>query len=110
VAELDGQVVGLAGLLVRGDEGQVEPVVVSANHRSHGIGRALVQHVIGQAKLLGVRYLTVRPVARNREAIAFFAGLGFNVLGQVDLFQVVSGPADARWKSGISIHGQDLRY
>jgi GNAT superfamily N-acetyltransferase len=52
VAELDGQVVGLAGLLVHGDEGQVEPGVVSANHRSHGIGRALVGHVIGQANLL----------------------------------------------------------
>jgi hypothetical protein len=54
--------------------------------------------------------LTVRPVAGNKEPMAFFAGLGFNVLGQVDLFKVLSGSANARWKSGISIHGQDLQY
>ena len=40
VAELDGQVIALAGLLVQGEEGELEPVVVSLTHRSKGIGAA----------------------------------------------------------------------
>jgi hypothetical protein len=34
-----------------------------------------------------VRFLNVRPVARNAEAIAFFAAAGFSIVGHVELFQ-----------------------
>jgi GNAT superfamily N-acetyltransferase len=110
VAESQGQVIALAGLLVQGEEGEIEPVVVSLTHRSKGIGRALVQHVVEQARAMGVKYVSVRPVARNREAIAFFVRSGFDLLGHVDLFQVVSGSPGRNWKSGISIHGHKLGY
>ena len=39
VAVVGGQVVGMAGLIVCGDEGDVEPVIVAGTHRSRGIGR-----------------------------------------------------------------------
>lgn len=39
VAELDGQVVGFAGLIVRGCHGEVEPVVVARSNRRQGAGR-----------------------------------------------------------------------
>lgn len=110
VVELDGDVMALAGLLVQGEEGEIEPVVVSLAHRSQGVGSALVQHIVAEAKAMGIRYLSVRPVARNREAIAFFVGLGFDLLGHIDLFKVVSGSRGSNWKSGISIHGQNLGY
>jgi len=110
VAEVDGRVVALAGLIVKGKEGEIEPVVVSAEYRSRGIGTMLVRHVIEEAKVAGVGYVSVRPVARNREAMAFFVKLGFDLLGHVQLFQEFSGTDRSQWKSGISIHGQQLRY
>lgn len=42
VADLDGRVVGLTGLLDRGTSGEVEPVVVTDRLRSRGVGRLLI--------------------------------------------------------------------
>jgi GNAT superfamily N-acetyltransferase len=110
VAEVEGQVAGLAGLLGGGEEAEVEPVVVAAPHRSQGIGRLLVERAVEEARVRGVRFLGVRPVARNVEAISFFVEQGFRLLGYVDLFQDLA-PASAReWKDGITIHGHVLRY
>ena len=110
VAELDGKVVGIAGLICHGEEAEVEPVVVTAVHRSQGIGRSLVDHAVGHAREMGVRFLNVRPVARNAEAISFFVEAGFNLIGHVDLFQDLSPSAGRQWKPGIVIHGKSLRY
>jgi putative acetyltransferase len=110
VVELDGRVVGLSGLLVDGDHGEVEPVVVAADVRSQGVGQRLVEHVIAEARAAGVRLLSVRPVARNVEAIDFFVRAGFGALGHVDLFQDLSASPDRQLKSGITLHGHELRY
>jgi GNAT superfamily N-acetyltransferase len=110
VAEIDGEVVGMSGLIVHGEEAEIEPVVVSARYRSRGIGAALVQHAVREAKNEGVRFLSVRPVARNKEAISFFVRLGFNLLGQVDLFQDLSAEAERKWLPGITLHGHKLQY
>jgi GNAT superfamily N-acetyltransferase len=41
VAEVDGKAVGMAGL-IQGDEGpELEPLIVSGDHRGRGIGRLL---------------------------------------------------------------------
>jgi len=113
VALVDGQVVGFAGLLASVDEegvGEIEPVVVKSEFRRQGIGTALVQWVTRRAKKAGVRFLSVRPVARNKNAVAFFVKLGFNTLGHVDLFQDLKASSDRQWLSGISVHGQRLKY
>ena len=110
VAEIDGKVVGMSGLIMHGEEAGIEPVVVSSQYRLQGIGAALVQRVIQEAKNKGVRFLSVRPVARNKEAISFFVRLGFNLLGHVDLFQDLSGEPERKWLSGIAFHGHTLRY
>ena len=110
VAETEGRVVGLAGLLVQGEEGEVEPVVVTAGQRSQGIGRLLVERAVEEARVRGVRFLGVRPVARNVEAISFFVEQGFTLLGHVDLFQDLEPGTQREWKDGIAIHGHGLRY
>ena len=96
VAEVEGQVVGMAGLLATGEEAEVEPVVVSAEYRSQGIGHLLCQCVV--------------EVARNVEAISFFVEQGFNLLGRVELFQELASPVAREWKDGITVHGHALRY
>ena len=110
IAAVDGQVVGMGGLIVQGEEGMIEPVVVSRQYRSRGIGRQLVQHVVREAGKANVRFLGVQPVARNEQALSFFVGLGFTLLGHLDLFQDLSPSTDRKWLSSIRVHGHELRY
>jgi GNAT superfamily N-acetyltransferase len=110
VAEVGGRVIGLCGLLRLGEEVEVEPVIVATGFRSHGVGRALVEHAVRHARGLGVRFLSVRPVARNAEAIRFFVRCGFGIVGQIDLFQDLKPQRGRAWKPGLSIHGHDLLH
>jgi GNAT superfamily N-acetyltransferase len=110
VVEIEGQIVALAGLMVDREESEIEPVIVSSPYRSRGIGTMLVRHVVEQARDMHVRYVSVRPVARNKEAISFFVRLGFALLGHVQLFQDFSGTSRSKWESGISIHENKLGY
>lgn len=110
LAEVGGQTAGFAGLFSSGEEGEIEPVVVAAGYRDKGIGTALVRYVVEEARKRKVRYLSIRPTARNKEALALFVRLGFNLVGHIDLFQDLSPKSDRKWKSGITIHGEKLKY
>jgi N-acetylglutamate synthase-like GNAT family acetyltransferase len=110
VAEHDGQVVGCVGLIVDDQEAEMEPVVVAAAHRGRGIGRALVNRVIEAAKKLEVRYLSVKPVARNLEAISFFYDSGFRTLGHVQLFMELQPSTRGTWKSEFELFGRTFKY
>jgi GNAT superfamily N-acetyltransferase len=113
VSEVGDKVVGLAGLLSAhemSDGGEIEPVVVTNSLRSKGIGTKLVERVVKEAKKRGVRFLRIRPVARNERAISLYVRLGFDLMGHVDLFQDLSKSTDRTWKTGITIHGNMLKY
>jgi ribosomal protein S18 acetylase RimI-like enzyme len=113
VAESEGQVVGFAGLLdTVGEEGvaEIEPAVVSVNYRREEIGSTLIRHVIEETRKKGFRFLTIRPEIRNEKAFALYARLGFNLVGHIELFQELSPTSDRKWKPGIVIHGENLRY
>jgi ribosomal protein S18 acetylase RimI-like enzyme len=109
VAEVDGQVVGLAGLIPGEGEAELEPLIVSELYRGLGIGRQLAKAVISAARAAGFRQVKVRPVARNESAIQFFHAMGFDILGQIELF-VDFGTADRQvWKQGERFAGRDFR-
>lgn len=114
VAEAEGHVVACAGLIMDwnggGKEAEIEPVIVSADYRRKGIGTKLLRHAVKEAKRLGIRALSIRPVVRNEEALRLFVREGFNVIGHVDLFQSLSQSSYGKWKPGIVIHGNQLRY
>jgi N-acetylglutamate synthase-like GNAT family acetyltransferase len=110
LAEVDGKAVGFCGLFAYGEEGEIEPVVVTASLRNKGIGARLIHHAVTEAKKRKVRYLSILPVARNREAIALFVRLGFNMVGHIDLFQDLAPKSDRKWESGLVIHGNKLKY
>jgi GNAT superfamily N-acetyltransferase len=85
VAELDGEVVGTADLLIIANLTHgarpvafVENVVVDANHRGAGIGRALMDDVIERARAEGcykVQFLSNKDRTR---AHAFYRRMGFS--------------------------------
>jgi GNAT superfamily N-acetyltransferase len=110
VADLDGSVVGLTGLLHRGRSGEVEPVVVADRLRSRGVGRLLIERVVTEAVARGYEYLAIRPVARNVSAIRRFHDAGFQTLGgHVDLTMDLADRRH-RWLDGPRLHGRDFRY
>jgi ribosomal protein S18 acetylase RimI-like enzyme len=107
VAEREGSVVGFAGLIVQGNQAEVEPVVVATDARGQGIGRTLVRAVVAVARTEGVGQVKVSPVARNAQAIGFFHRLGFTALGHVELLADFRRPADY-WRPGERIAGRDF--
>jgi ribosomal protein S18 acetylase RimI-like enzyme len=97
VAVHDSQVVGLVGLIVGDEETEIEPLVVSKAYRHKGIGKQLTRTVVSEARNLGVRFLDVKPVARNIQAIKFLYEQGFKNLGHIELFLDFS---EYSWKPG----------
>ena len=109
VTEWDQAVVALGGLRVDGAEAELEPVVVLTRCRSRGLGTELIRFLVDEARARGVRSLSVRPVARNAEAMACFRRAGFEVLGHVEMFQSLTS-SRRKWKRGITLHGLDYEF
>ncbi len=95
---------GWTGLLMDGNESEIEPVIVAAGRRGEGIGRALMETAIEESRQRGVNDVNIRPVARNASAIEAFHRLGFQTIGHVQLFMRLDGGGD--WLPGIELHGQ----
>lgn len=115
VVEVNGEVVGLVGLIVDDRDGDervavVEPLVVASSHQNKGLGRALLTRAVEEANKLNVRYLSVRPVARNLEAISLYYDFGFRVLGEIEMFMELRPSASDKWKSGLELFGYAFRY
>lgn len=110
VAESQGRVIGLTGLLDHGASGEVEPVVVAEAVRGRGIGRMLIGRVVEEARARGYEYLAIRPVARNVAAVRRFHAAGFRALGgHIDLTMDLA-PRRHEWLSGATLHGLDFGY
>ena len=110
VAVVDGEVVGLTGLLDHGTSGEVEPVVVAERARGGGIGRRLLETVIEASRERGHESIAIRPVARNVPSITAFHAVGFRTLGGFVDLTIDLRPRRHAWKEGASLHGLDLRF
>jgi N-acetylglutamate synthase-like GNAT family acetyltransferase len=110
VAESNEGVVGFVSLIHEGEEAEIEPIVVGAEVRGTGIGHRLVEHAVERARELGVLCLSVKPVARNEEAIAFFYDAGFRTLGHLQLFRWLGDSFPGQWKNGPELFGRPFEY
>ena len=108
VAELEGEVVGLAGL-IPGDEPKLEPIVVAERQRHRGIGRLLVAAVVTAAREHSARTIQVRPVGRNVDAVRIFHELGFDILFQLGLGMDLVDREREVWISGEHLAGREFR-
>jgi GNAT superfamily N-acetyltransferase len=88
VADVDGRVVGLAGLRVSpsieydAPAGQLASLVVDEAHRGAGVGRALVEAVEAEARARGCAALFVTTAERRADAHAFYERLGLEYTGR----------------------------
>ena len=104
--DFDG-VVGLAGLVLDGASGRVEPVVVATRHRGRGIGRKLLDKVADQAGRRGLRQLLVAPQTRNQAALRCLHAAGYDRLAAVELAMDLRG---SRRSDGPSVGLRDLQF
>jgi len=110
VAELAVQVLGFCGLLVQGEECELEPIIVAPSYRGRGIGALLAQRAIAESRHLGMKYVNVRPVARNLEAIRFFHREGFRLLGRFELSIALEGASPFGSTRTTEMHGLTFEY
>jgi GNAT superfamily N-acetyltransferase len=88
VAELDGQVVGLAGIHVSpslehdGDAAKVSAIVVDESFRRQGVGRALLDAVEAEARTRGCVLVFLTTAERRAEAHEFYRRLGWEETGR----------------------------
>ena len=106
VAESGEEVVGFVSLIHEGEEAEIEPMVVSREHRGRGIGRQLLARAVNEARSLGVVCLCVKPTARNQAAVAFFHCAGFRTLGHVQQFMWLGETFPGQWKKGPELFGK----
>ena len=107
VAVHGSQVVGLVGLIVKGEEAEIEPLIVNKAYRHKGIGKKLIKTVVSEARNMKIRFLNVKPVARNIQAINFLYQQGFKNLGHIQLFLDIS---DYTWKLGPQLFGCKFNF
>lgn len=107
VAVVNTKVVGLTGLQLHGEGAEIEPVVVSTRYQHRGIGRKLIATVIAEARRLHVKSLSIKPVARNIRAIQVFYQLGFQNLGQIEIFIDFS---DRKWRKNLRLFNLQFSY
>jgi GNAT superfamily N-acetyltransferase len=86
-------VAGFVGLMLDGRAGEVDPVVVTASLRGHGIGQALLAKVADEAGRRGLARLTVSPTVRDVSALRALHTAGFATVASVTLAYDLSGSA-----------------
>lgn len=87
VAEVNGAVVGYVAAVVRERSENpfclerkwwdIDQIGVQARHRRTGIGRALVHHVVSEARAQGISDVELNSWAFNHDAQHAFTSLGF---------------------------------
>jgi GNAT superfamily N-acetyltransferase len=71
VAEDEGEVVGFAGMLRHPHSVEIEPIVIKPGMRGAGVGRALVERVVEEARAQeGVTQVYAQPAGRDVLAYA----------------------------------------
>ena len=86
VARLDGQIVGSVGV-ERLPDGRAElhRLYLDATLRGRGVGRALVEAVLGWCRAAGITRLTLWSDTRFDRAHRLYEGMGFTKTGEREL-------------------------
>ncbi|HHT49327.1 MAG TPA: ribosomal protein S18-alanine N-acetyltransferase [Firmicutes bacterium] len=77
VAKAEGKVLGFVGMWIIFDEGHITNLAVDPTHRRLGVGRALLQHLVTEAIIRGVKYLTLEVRSSNYAAQRLYEEFGF---------------------------------
>ena len=87
MAMSDHELVGMALLSVRGDQGWISGVGVLPEHRRRGIAGAMVSRLVDGARQAGVREISLEVIAQNAPAWRLYAEAGFEVTRELLLWR-----------------------
>ncbi len=79
VAYINGKVVGSVRVSVNGETGYLSRFGVSPDYQNLGIGKALMNLVDINMKVLGVKQLQLHTAAKIRSLVVFYYGRGFYI-------------------------------
>ncbi|MDE1975656.1 MAG: ribosomal protein S18-alanine N-acetyltransferase [Elusimicrobia bacterium] len=82
VLEENGAVAGYAGLWEIPPEGQVTTIAVAPESSGRGLGRRLLNALLGRCRERGLSSVTLEVSAKNPAAIALYESSGFRVVGR----------------------------
>lgn len=77
----EGHVVAYGGVLWAPYEGQITNIATHPDFRRCGMGAAVLEHLIGEAKLRGCEQLSLEARVSNLPAIALYEHYGFLKMG-----------------------------
>lgn len=88
VASVEGDLVGLANLGLRGADAWVGGVGVVPAQRGTGLGEALMQSLIAQAEKRGVERLWLEVIVENTAAVRLYEKLAFAHIRDVEVWSL----------------------
>ncbi len=98
VAESDGRVLACGALHVLWEDlGEIRTVATDRQSRSRGVGRALCEALIAQARCLGLARLFVLTFE-----VSFFARLGFEPIEELDLTPEAAEELRQSYDAGVA--------
>ncbi len=101
VAERDGEVAAYLLAEVVDGAAHVEQVSVHDDHAGHGLGRALVEHLAGWARVQGLTALSLTTFAEVPWNAPLYARAGFVVVPDDELPQGLRAVRDAEAARGL---------
>ncbi|WP_336991153.1 ribosomal protein S18-alanine N-acetyltransferase [Leucobacter sp. VD1] len=81
LVDVDGAVQGYGGLLIVGQEGDVQTIAIAPAARGNGHGRRLMRALLHEAEQAAVREVFLEVRADNPVARGLYRSLGFEELG-----------------------------
>ena len=99
VAELDGKIIGGAGMRNILGDGEVTNVAILADYRGRGYGRRLMEALLLAGSELGAKAFTLEVRKSNEAAIRLYESLGFVSEGiRPDFYERPKEDALILWK------------
>jgi predicted N-acetyltransferase YhbS len=92
-AMLDGQPVGSNFLLVSDEVSSVGPITIEVPCQGQGVGRALMEDVIAQARKSNFESIRLLQDSFNMGSLALYASLGFDTKEPCTLMRPAAGPS-----------------
>ena len=81
-AEVDGELIGYAGIYYVSDFADVHTITVAANHRRKGIGREFLKRLINWARVKKAQSIMLEVRVGNEEALPLYTQNGFTEISR----------------------------
>jgi putative acetyltransferase len=102
MADVEGQTIGCVALIPTGDGvHEVSKMAVSPAMRGRGIGRALLEYAIGQARMLGAVKLFLGSNSVLKNAVHLYESVGFRHVPPEELPEMHYARADVFMEMGL---------